>query len=163
MKTIYLGLGSNLGDRKVNLRRALKMLPPRVQVAERSPVYETEPMYLSDQPLFYNMVVRARTELSPVELLQHVKKVEKSMGRARESHNQPRVIDIDILFYNDKIIETEELEVPHPKISERAFVLAPMSDIAPKFIHPVLNISVEKMLSRLPDWKEQVKLTSVRV
>jgi 2-amino-4-hydroxy-6-hydroxymethyldihydropteridine diphosphokinase len=163
MKTVFLGLGSNLGDRKVHLRRALKLLPPKVKVEVRSPVYEAVPLYLTDQPDFLNMVIRCTTQLVPQELLRHTQKVEADMGRPGKTHNRPRVIDIDILTYGEDVVATEELIIPHPRIAERAFVLAPLRDIAPRFTHPKMKLSVSEMLSELSDWQNMVRETNIRV
>lgn len=163
MGTIYLGLGSNVGDRKVNLRRALKLFSPRVKVEARSPLYDTDPMYLTDQPRYYNMVVRAKTELTPPKLLSYVRGIETEMGRAGKTHNRPRVIDIDILFYDDLVVATPDLEIPHPRIAERAFVLAPLVDIAPKLIHPTLKKSVKELLAQITDWQDLAKRTTIKI
>lgn len=163
MHTVYLGLGSNLGDRKVNMRRALRLLPPQVGVEARSPVYETDPMYFTDQPKFYNMAARGKTKLSPTELLEHVKKIETGMGRSGITRNQPRVIDIDILAYDEELVSTDDLVIPHPRMTERAFVLVPLHDVAPRFIHPISKLSVTDMLKRFPDWAQYVRKTNVRV
>ena len=144
MKTIYLGLGSNLEDKEANLRYATEMLAPEIKVTKTSKVYETEPMYIEDQPKFLNMVVAATTELLAKEVFEKIKSIEKEMGE--HEHNEPRIIDIDLLFYGSEIINTPELTVPHPKIAERQFVLEPMADIAPEFIHPVLNVTIAELL-----------------
>jgi 2-amino-4-hydroxy-6-hydroxymethyldihydropteridine diphosphokinase len=144
VKTIYLGLGSNLEDKEANLRYATEMLAPEIKVTKTSKVYETEPMYIEDQPKFLNMVVAATTELLAKEVFEKIKSIEKEMGE--HEHNEPRIIDIDLLFYGSEIINTPELTVPHPKIAERQFVLEPMADIAPEFIHPVLNVTIAELL-----------------
>ena len=159
----YLSLGSNLGDRKINLRRAVKMLPPKVKVDAVSPVYETDPMYFPDQPKFYNVVVRGKTELTPEALLKHVKSIEKAMGRDSDTHNRPRIIDLDIMFYDDLVHKSPDLIIPHLHIAERAFVLVPLNDIAPKFIHPTLKATAKQMLEHISDWKAQVRRTNIDV
>jgi 2-amino-4-hydroxy-6-hydroxymethyldihydropteridine diphosphokinase len=163
MKTVYLGLGSNLGDRKVNLRRALKLLPPAVKVEKLSPVYETRPLYISDQPMFYNVVLRAKTALSPEALLRHTQGVEAAMGREGKTHNRPRVIDIDILLYGDEQVKTPDLVIPHPRIAERAFVLKPLADIAPKLSILGAAADIATMLSSLGDTSADVRKTNVRL
>lgn len=163
METVYLSLGSNLGDRKINLRRALRLLPPKVKVEAISPVYETDPMHVPDQPVFYNLVVRGSTKLTPQELLIYIKGIEGKMGRKSATHNLPRVIDIDILTYGDERVESDDLIIPHKRIPERAFVLVPLKDIAPRFTHPVSGEGITDMLQRLPDWKDVVRKTEVTV
>src|SRR5258708_21619403 len=119
MKTVYLALGGNLGDREQNLQSAIDALhSSEVQVRRISPVYETEPMGLRDQPWFLNLVLEARTTLFPRQLLQRVQRIEKDLGRVRRVRNGPRTIDIDVLFYDKFVIETPELTVPHPRLGE---------------------------------------------
>lgn len=137
MATVFLALGSNLDDRAANLRRALELLRASVEIKEASDVYESEPMYVSDQPLFYNMVVSGATDLPPHELLKSAKGIEAALGRRAAGHNLPRPIDIDILMYDSAIVDTPELTIPHPRMLERAFVMLPLSDIAPTHVHPV--------------------------
>lgn len=147
--TVYLGLGSNMGDRQANLRRALKMLSSRVKLEKLSPVYDTAPVGKVDQPRFLNLACRVTTSLTPADLLAFAKSIEKSLGRKPGPPNSPRPIDIDILFYGDRIIETPALTVPHPRLAERAFVLAPLADIAPLFKHPVSGKAVRQLLGEL--------------
>lgn len=139
MASVFLALGSNMGNRPDNLRRALEKLHPEYVIEKKSKVYESEPMYLSSQPRFYNMVVGGTTELAPLELLRHAKEIEAALGRLPDTHNQPRPIDIDILLYGDEILESSELTIPHPRMHERAFVLLPLEEIASFHFHPVLK------------------------
>lgn len=144
--TVYLALGTNLGDRLENLRAATGALAPQVTVGAMSPVYETEPWGYADQPAFLNMIVRAETELSPAVLLAHLKEREQTLGRAPSFRNGPRLIDLDVLFYDDLILDTPPLTIPHPRLHERAFVLIPLNDLAPRLVHPLLRRSVEQLL-----------------
>ncbi len=145
--TIYLALGSNLGDRSANLRAAITAMPPGVRVIQESPVYETEPWGLTDQPFFLNMVLKAETSLGPVELLQQLKNLEAGLGRQPSVRWGPRLIDIDILFYADLVLEIKGLVIPHPHLHERAFVLVPLADLAPDLLHPVFCKSVRDLLA----------------
>ncbi len=140
--TAYLGLGSNLGDREDNLGRALARLCTRVSLKAVSSIYETEPVGYEEQPLFLNLVCRIATGLSPGDLLQLAKEIEASMGRTASFVNAPRPIDIDILIYGDRVMETRELTVPHPRLNERAFVLVPLAEIAPDLVVPGLRQSI---------------------
>lgn len=146
---IYLALGTNLGNRAANLRAALSLLAPSVVVRRVSPVYETEPWGYRDQPAFLNQVLEAETELSAGELLSYLKKIEDKLGRQPTFRNGPRLIDIDILFFNNQVIQSGELAIPHPRLHERGFVLVPLSDLAPDLIHPELNRSVSDLLHRI--------------
>ena len=144
---IFLGLGTNLGDRENNLRIAVERLSGSMDIRSISPVYETEPQGYEEQPLFLNAAVSAVTGMAPPDLLDTVKRIEKDMGRKPDFRNAPRIIDIDILFYGDSVIETARLVIPHHRIAERAFVLAPLADIAGDFVHPVLKKSIGELLS----------------
>ena len=144
---VYLGLGSNLGDRMGNLKSAVEKLSKRVAVEKISSAYETEPLYNTEQPMFLNAVIKGVTELDPLELLSFVKGIENDLGRQPGRRNAPRIIDIDILFYGKRVIQTGELTVPHPRIAERAFVLVPLAELAPKLVHPQLKRSVSELLA----------------
>ncbi|MFC1918657.1 2-amino-4-hydroxy-6-hydroxymethyldihydropteridine diphosphokinase [Chloroflexota bacterium] len=144
--TAYLGLGSNLGNRRENLDRALELLSRRLQVEQVSSLYDTEPVGNVNQPRFLNAVCRVCTALVPAELLNLAKGIEMKLGRVPGKANAPRPIDIDILFYGDQVIETPELVIPHPRLPERAFVLVPMGEVAPELVHPVSSKTINELL-----------------
>jgi 2-amino-4-hydroxy-6-hydroxymethyldihydropteridine diphosphokinase len=146
-QTVYLALGTNLGERTVNLRRAIQSLPPAVTVLAESPVYETPPWGVTDQPNFLNMALKGETRLVPLELLKRLKQLESELGRVPSVHYGPRLIDMDILFYADLVLEAPELTLPHPRLHERAFVLVPLNDIASGLRHPRLGKTVGEMLA----------------
>jgi 2-amino-4-hydroxy-6-hydroxymethyldihydropteridine diphosphokinase len=146
---VYLALGTNLGDRISNLRHALALLPPAVTLSARSPVYETAPWGLSSQPDYLNMVVKGETGLPPLVLLKFLKQLELEMGRLPSARYGPRLIDMDILFYDDLLLNTPELTLPHPRLQERAFVLVPLNDISPDLPHPMLGKTVRELLAEL--------------
>lgn len=144
---VYLGLGSNLGDRMGNLALAVGRLSQKVTMMKVSLVYETEPVYYKEQPLFLNAALSAETRLDPFELFHFVKGIEKDLGRQDSFRNAPRPIDIDILFYGDLVIQSQELTIPHPLIAERAFVLVPLVEIAPELVHPLTRKKVSDSLA----------------
>ncbi|HUU37119.1 MAG TPA: 2-amino-4-hydroxy-6-hydroxymethyldihydropteridine diphosphokinase [Candidatus Desulfaltia sp.] len=148
----FLILGSNLGDKRDNLARALSALgKARVKVLRASSVYRTQPVGDTDQPWFYNQVIEADTALSPGELLALAQKVERDLGRRPARESGPRTIDIDILLAGDRTIATTNLIIPHPRMAERNFVLIPLKEIAPQAVHPVLGVDIEELSSRSRD------------
>lgn len=146
---VFIALGSNLGDRSKNLHDAISCLPPKVQVTDQSPIYETKPWGYTEQPQFLNQVIQAVTSLTPDELFDYLKTIESKLGRKPAVRYGPRLIDLDLLFYNNLKYRTSELTIPHPRLHERAFVLVPLTDIAPDLIHPVQNKTVSEMLSQI--------------
>jgi 2-amino-4-hydroxy-6-hydroxymethyldihydropteridine diphosphokinase len=155
MNEIFLLTGGNLGDRLEYLQKAYKLIESKVgTVLEKSSIYETAPWGYSEQQAFLNQVLCITTTLQPMELLQQLLCIELEMGRQRLEKMGPRVIDIDILFYGNQIISTPDLIVPHPRISERRFVLTPLGEIAPDFIHPVLKKTINELLEICGDQLE---------
>jgi 2-amino-4-hydroxy-6-hydroxymethyldihydropteridine diphosphokinase len=145
--TLYLSLGTNLGDRAANLKQAIASLPPQMTVKTKSEVYETPPWGYTEQESFLNQAVKAVTYLDPEPLLKHLKRLEVALGRKATFRYGPRLIDIDILFYDDLVLETASLVIPHPHVHERGFVLMPLMDIAPDLVHPVTGRSVREMIA----------------
>ena len=151
MKRVYLSLGSNIGNREGNLRKAVERLAAQeIRVLHTSRIYETEPVDYKEQAWFLNQVVEAETALFPMQLLTRIGRVERELGRRRTVRNGPRTIDIDILFYGLATVETARLEIPHPRIAQRRFVLAPLAELAPDLRHPVTHRSVRQMLESAP-------------
>jgi 2-amino-4-hydroxy-6-hydroxymethyldihydropteridine diphosphokinase len=149
MPNIYLALGTNLGDRIDNLRRAIASLPPIVLVTALSPAYETPPWGYTDQPAFLNMALAGETESDPLALIAFLKNLETELGREKTFRNGPRLIDIDILFFDDLRMDEPGLVIPHPRLHERAFVLVPLNDIAAGLIHPELGRSMRDLLKEV--------------
>ncbi len=147
----YISAGSNLGDRKANLDFALKELDRAGTVLQVSSYFETEPVGYRDQPWFLNLAIELETRLPPLELLRFLLDVESSRGRKRSFPNAPRTLDLDILFYGDVIFREESLVIPHPRLSERKFVLQPLAQIAPDLKHPLLKQSIRSLLETCND------------
>jgi len=148
--TAYLGLGSNLGDREANIRRALELLPLRgARVLVASPLYETEPWGVLDQPRFLSAACVVHTSDMPHQLLRHLKEIERCLGRVPSVRYGPRPIDLDILLYGDLCIRTATLTIPHPGMLQRATVLVPLADIAPQVVHPITGLTIALHLRQL--------------
>lgn len=153
---VYLTLGSNLGNRLANLKAAISNLTPQMVVKKKSAVYETPPWGFKEQGPFLNQVIEVETYLEPEALIAHLKRLETALGRVPGFQNGPRLIDMDILFFDDLIIDTSSLVIPHPRLQERAFVLVPLNDIASDFVHPFLRKNVSELLDGLD--RSEIKL-----
>ncbi|RJP74367.1 MAG: 2-amino-4-hydroxy-6-hydroxymethyldihydropteridine diphosphokinase [Candidatus Abyssobacteria bacterium SURF_17] len=151
MVTVYLGLGSNLGDREANINKALVELVRTgfTRLIRTSSLYETKPVGIKEQPDFLNAAAEIETKLSPKELMAAIREVERKTGREKTFKWGPRIIDIDILLYGDECITEESLEIPHPQMHQRAFVLTPLAEIAPKAKHPKLGLTVERLSAQV--------------
>jgi 2-amino-4-hydroxy-6-hydroxymethyldihydropteridine diphosphokinase len=152
LKRVYLSLGSNVGSREANLKAAVNGLEAaRVHVRRASTLYETEPVENTKQGWFLNLVVEADTKLMPQQLLQRTMRIERELGRVRNVAKGPRTIDIDILLYGGSIVKAPGLEIPHPRMAQRRFVLAPLAELAPDLRHPITGLTVRQMLDAAPD------------
>ena len=151
--TTYIGIGSNMQNPLEKCREAIGFLAihPDIAVIARSSFYETEPVGFLDQDWFINAVVEAETSLSPADLLAELLSIEQKMGRVRQEKWGPRLIDLDLLFYGDQIVETADLKIPHPEIPGRRFILAPLNEIASNFLHPALKKTIGELLAVLPE------------
>ena len=162
MHTIYLSLGSNLGDREANLRSAIDALAPAgVRVTQVSSIYETEPVDYLEQPWFLNCVLKGETELEPHALLRALRGIELQLGNEKKFAKGPRNIDLDILLYDSETMDTPDLQIPHPRMLLRRFVLAPLAEIAPTLEHPAWQAAAAQLLAQSSD-KSQVRLISPR-
>lgn len=145
----YLGLGSNIGDRQANLIKAVELLAKLIELTKASSIYETDPWGYEDQRQFLNCVCVGETSLTPQALMAALKETERLMGRQPTFQNGPRLIDIDLLFYGNMVIREPGLEIPHPRMAGRAFVLVPLAEIDDKFVHPALKLTVEDLLQQI--------------
>jgi len=144
---VYLALGSNVGNRAANLKAAIAALPPQMEVKAKSRVFETPPWGYADQEKFLNQVLKVQTYLQPEQLLKHLKRLEVTLGREATFQNGPRLIDIDILFYDELVFESPTVTIPHPRLHERGFVLMPLMDIAPDLVHPVKKQTIQQLIA----------------
>jgi 2-amino-4-hydroxy-6-hydroxymethyldihydropteridine diphosphokinase len=153
--TVYLSLGSNVGDRRAQIESALALLENEcVRIVKRSSLYETEPVDMVDQPWFLNSVIEAQTDLSPREVLEAIQRIEERLGRERTIPRGPRTIDIDVLLYDAIVLREPQLEIPHPRMARRRFVLVPFAEIAPAQVHPTSRRTIGDLLAACVDRSE---------
>ena len=145
---IAIALGTNQGNKKANIKTAVEKINEFAKVVKISRIYQTEPIGTKDKEYFLNAAVQIETNFTPEGLMKKLLAIEESMGRIRKEKNGPRIIDLDLLFYNNEIIKKHGLTLPHPRIKERFFVLDPLNDLDPEFIHPVLNESMKQLLNK---------------
>lgn len=148
---VYLSIGSNIGDRLQNLRNAVDRLKKAGFIIKDSPVFKTEPLGFISQPFFFNVVISFECSISPAELLKIIQQIELDLGRIREFTNSPRVIDLDIITFNELILDTAELKIPHPRYQERQFVLVPIAILDLDFVCPLTKKNIDKLLEDCPD------------
>ena len=161
MEEVFIAIGSNLGNRLENIARAERGLLEFVEITGRSQVYETLPQYVANQPSFLNLVVRGTPKKEPRPLLEALKRLEIALGRQPAPRNGPRLIDLDILYFGERQIDTDELTLPHPRIQERYFVLRPLLDLEPNMLHPTIGKTMRQLFDELPmDAGQGVKVLS---
>ncbi|MBI5417078.1 2-amino-4-hydroxy-6-hydroxymethyldihydropteridine diphosphokinase [Candidatus Poribacteria bacterium] len=164
LKTVYLGLGSNLGDRLDNIKQSVSILSDsdKIKILKLSSFFETEPVGYLDQPWFLNCVIKIRTNFSPQELLVFLKNIEKQLKREKKIRFGPRTIDMDILLYGNEILNSKDLIIPHPRLHERKFVLMPLNELAGNVIHPVYRKKIAALLKNMTD-KSVVRSIDVKL
>lgn len=159
MKGIYLILGSNLGNKYLSIKKAIDLIRERIGTVEKkSSFYDTEPWGFEKQPNYLNQVIEINTKLLPTELLQQINRIEVELGRVRNEKWRERILDIDILYYHDKILKNDEIEIPHSQIPNRNFVLIPLCEIASEEVHPITGKTQKQMLDECPDTLNVVKV-----
>ena len=163
MNDAYIGIGSNVGDKEENIRKAIRLMKEKCKILKVSSLYQTEPMYYKNQDWFLNCAAKIETKLNPQELLSFLQSIEKKIGRIRTIKNGPRTIDLDILFYNGKIIKSNNLIIPHPRLHERLFVLYPLKEICPDFVHPILKKSINELHSMIDNLESVKKKTFINI
>jgi len=156
MSIVYISLGSNLGNRVGNIKKAIESLRVRkdIKIKKESSIYETEPVGGPSQGFFLNQVIEIETSFSPRDLVKFLKETEKKLGRKKEVRWEPRLIDLDILLFDNLILKEADLEIPHPRLSERKFVLKPLAEITPQLLHPVFKKKIKDLMETLEDDKE---------
>ncbi len=159
MERAFIGLGSNLGDRKKNIENSVDLLvgTKKANLLKRASYYETEPIG-PNQPWFINTAIKVETSLSPEGLLDRCKEVEGRIGRFDTTHWGPRLVDLDLLLFEDRVLSSERLEIPHPQMEKREFVLRPLIELEPELIHPELNIPLKELLTKTEEDKKVIKL-----
>ena len=166
MNLVYLSIGTNLGNKIENLKNAISRLSSIVTIDSISSVYETEPLNVQKQDNFLNIAIEVQTNFPPLELIEKLKKIESEMGRVLSESNKPRIIDIDIIFYNSIILDEVRIQVPHPRAHKRAFVIFPIMDLNPAFVHPILNKSLMEISKNLSNQRisklENVDIEKIR-
>ena len=158
METVYISIGSNLGNREKSCRLAIEGISEFAKVSAVSSMYETEPVGYEEQPIFINCAIEIETDLSPHKLLDKLHSIENRLGRVREIKWGPRIIDLDIIFYGNEVVNDPDLTIPHPEAHKRRFVLEPLDEIAPTLEHPVLRQSIRELLASLRDHHKVEKL-----
>ncbi|HCM38326.1 MAG: 2-amino-4-hydroxy-6-hydroxymethyldihydropteridine pyrophosphokinase [Candidatus Gottesmanbacteria bacterium GW2011_GWB1_43_11] len=161
MNTIYLGLGANVGDKKKHIQKAIELLSQKITHLKQASLYESKAVGYTDQDNFINTVVSGKTDLAPQELLVFAKAIEKEIGRIYRFRWGPREIDIDILFYNDRIIKQSDLEIPHPRLHQRDFVLVPLNELASDMMHPVFKKTIRQLLQAFPPENKSIIASEV--
>ena len=147
MVEVYIGIGSNLGNKEKNIEKAIELLKEKCKILEVSSIYKTEPVGYKAQDWFLNCAAKIDTDLKPEDLLKFFQFIEKTLGRIRTIKNGPRTIDLDIIFYGSRIIKTKKLTIPHPRMHKRMFVLEPLNELCPDFVHPELGKSIKYLVS----------------